>query len=82
MYDDKRIIEGNFTRRFSVYENDFLDDAIDVTVQNKMLPLGVNYLHRVNNDGHVVTSDSPNVVRCWRGSQCLARARAVRQPAD
>lgn len=63
VYDDRKIVEGNFTRKFSVYENDFLDDAIDVTVQNKMLPLGVRYLHRVNNESHAAAADSPNVVR-------------------
>lgn len=62
VYDDKRIIEGNFTRKFSVYENRFIDDAIDLTVQNKMLPLGVRYLHRVNNESHVTTTNIPNIV--------------------
>jgi len=63
VYDDIKIIEGNFTRKFTVYENDFIDDAIDVTVQNKVLPLGVKYLHRVNKDGHVATVDVPKIVR-------------------
>lgn len=63
VYDDTKIIEGNFTRKFSIYENNFIDDSIDLTVQNKMLPLGVKYLHRVNNEGHVATEELPNVVR-------------------
>jgi len=62
VYDEIKIIEGNFTRQFTEYENDFIDDAIDVTVQNKMLPLGVRYLHRVNKDGHVATVDIPKTV--------------------
>lgn len=62
IYDDKKIIEGNFTRRFSVYENNFVDDAIDLTVQNKILPLGIRYLHRVNNESHVATESLPNIV--------------------
>ncbi|VVC30431.1 Hypothetical protein CINCED_3A001550 [Cinara cedri] len=61
VYDEVKIIEGNFTRKFSVHETYFLDDAIDVTVQNKMLPLGVKYLHRINNESHVATTTSPNV---------------------
>ncbi|XP_060856834.1 uncharacterized protein LOC132934536 [Metopolophium dirhodum] len=59
VYDEIKIIEGNFTRKFTVYKNDFIDDAIDVMVQNKMLPLGVRYLHRVNKDGLVATVDVP-----------------------
>lgn len=62
MYDDRIIIEGNFTRKFSTYEIEFLDDFVDLTVQNKMLPLGVKYLHRINNETHVITSSSPNIV--------------------
>jgi len=62
VYDEIKIIEGNFTRKFTVYENDFIDDAIDVTVQNKMLPLGVRYLHRVNKGGLVATVDIPKTV--------------------
>lgn len=62
VYDETKIIEGNFTRKFSVHNKDFLDDAIDLTVQNKMIPLGVKYLHRVNIESHVATNTFPNVV--------------------
>lgn len=62
VYDEMKIIEGNFTRKFTVYENDFIDDAIDVMVQNKVLPLGVRYLHRVNKDGLVATVNVPKTV--------------------
>lgn len=72
VYDDKKIIEGNFTRKFSVYENNFIDDAIDLTLQNKILPLGIRYLHRVNNESHVATASLPNIVRTriLRKSKC------------
>lgn len=63
VYDDKKIIEGNFTRKFSRYGDEFMDDNIDLTVQNKMLPLGVRYLYRSNNESHVVTESSPKIVR-------------------
>ncbi|XP_025406452.1 uncharacterized protein LOC112680523 [Sipha flava] len=61
IYDDKKIIEGNFTRRFSRHEDNFMDDNIDLTVQNKMLPLGVRYLCRTNNESHVATENSPKL---------------------
>lgn len=62
VYDDRKIIEGNFTRKFSTRDDGFIDDFIDLVVQNKVLPLGVKYLHRVNNESHVVTAISPNAV--------------------
>lgn len=62
VYDEKKIIEGNFTRKFSRHGKNFMDDNIDLTVQNKMLPLGVRYLCRTNNESHVATENSPKIV--------------------
>ncbi|XP_050528812.1 uncharacterized protein LOC126898616 isoform X2 [Daktulosphaira vitifoliae] len=60
-YDNKTIIQGNFTRKFTNHSDGFVDDLIDLTVQSKFIPLGMKYLHRTNNGSRLVVPERPHI---------------------